>query len=43
MVLEHGVALPRKAIEFAGEEEIAEFLSDWAEAHPGQVVTHGVY
>jgi ankyrin repeat protein len=43
MVLEHGVALPRKAIEFAGEEEIAEFLSDWAEAHQGQVVTHGVY
>lgn len=42
-VLEHGVALPRKAIDFAGEEEIAAFLADWAEAHPGQVVEHGVY
>lgn len=42
-VLQHGVALPRKAIDFAGEEEIAAFLADWAEAHPGQVVEHGVY
>lgn len=38
LVLEHGLALPRQATEFAGDPEIASFLSDWAEAHPGQVV-----
>lgn len=38
LVLDHGVALPRQAIEFAGDPEVAAFLSDWAEAHPGQVV-----
>lgn len=40
--LEEGVALPRRAIEVAGDQEIAEFLRDWAEARPGQVVEHGV-
>lgn len=40
--LEEGVALPRRAIELAGDQEIAEFLSDWAETHPGQVVEHGI-
>lgn len=43
LALEHGVALPRAAIEFANEEEIAGFLSDWAEAHPGAVVDQGAF
>ncbi|SMY06746.1 ankyrin repeat domain-containing protein [Flavimaricola marinus] len=38
IVLDHGLALPRKAVDFAGEPEVAAFLSDWARAHPGQVV-----
>jgi hypothetical protein len=38
LALEHGVALPRKAIEFAGDPAVAEFLADWAAARPGQVV-----
>ncbi|MEL7027307.1 MAG: ankyrin repeat domain-containing protein [Pseudomonadota bacterium] len=42
LALEHGVALPRRAPEFAGEPEMAVFLADWAEAHPGQVVEGGV-
>ncbi len=42
MALEHGVALPRRAPEFAGEPDMAAFLADWAEAHPGQVVEKGV-
>jgi hypothetical protein len=42
LALEEGVALPRRAIELAGDQEIAEFLSDWAEARPGQVVEHGI-
>ena len=42
LALEQGVALPRPSIEFAGDEEVAAFLADWAEAHPGQVVDHGV-
>jgi hypothetical protein len=37
----HGVALPRQAIAFAGEPEVAAFLADWAEARPGQVVDGG--
>jgi hypothetical protein len=41
LALEEGVALPRRAMELAGDEELAEFLEDWAEAHPGQVVEHG--
>jgi hypothetical protein len=41
LALEEGVALPRRAIELAGDQEIAEFLKDWAEARPGQVVEHG--
>lgn len=42
IVLEHGVALPRHAVELAGDPEVSEFLADWAEAHPGQVVDGGV-
>ena len=38
LALTHGVALPRAAVEFAGREDLAAFLQDWAEAHPGQVV-----
>lgn len=38
LVLEHGAALPRRAIEMAGDPDMADFLADWAEAHPEQVV-----
>lgn len=38
LALEQGVALPRRAIALAGEPEVAEFLGDWAEDHPGQLV-----
>ncbi|MDJ0628000.1 MAG: ankyrin repeat domain-containing protein [Rhodobacter sp.] len=42
LALDEGVALPTRAIEFAGEPDMAEFLSGWAEAHPGQVVEGGI-
>ncbi len=42
LALEAGVDLPRRAIQFAGVPELAAFLADWAEAHPEQVVEHGV-
>ncbi|MEL6959939.1 MAG: ankyrin repeat domain-containing protein [Pseudomonadota bacterium] len=42
LVLEEGVALPRKGIEAAGDPAIRAFLRDWAIARPGQVVEHGV-
>ena len=38
LVLEHGMALPRSALQRAGVPEVAAFLADWAKAHPGQVV-----
>lgn len=41
--LEHGVALPRPAIEGAGTPEMAAFLEGWAAARPGQVVADGVW
>ena len=41
LALEEGVGLPRQAIDFAGDPEVAEFLADWAEARPGQVVPGG--
>ncbi|MEL7114517.1 MAG: ankyrin repeat domain-containing protein [Pseudomonadota bacterium] len=41
--LVEGVALPIKAIQYAGDEAMAAFLADWGEAHPGQVVDNGVY
>jgi len=39
---EEGVALPGRAIGFAGEPAMAAFLADWAEARPGQVVERDV-
>lgn len=42
LALTEGVALPKRAIELAGDAECAAFLADWAEAHPGQVVETGV-
>ncbi|KMW59842.1 ankrin repeat protein [Candidatus Rhodobacter oscarellae] len=41
LALEEGVALPKRAIELAGEEDMAEFLAEWGAAHPGQVVQDG--
>ncbi len=41
LVMREGVALPKRAIDMAGEDEVAVFLADWAKAHPGQVVDHG--
>ncbi|WP_136439425.1 ankyrin repeat domain-containing protein [Pacificoceanicola onchidii] len=38
LALEEGVALPRAQIRGAGRSDVSEFLSGWAEAHPGQVV-----
>ena len=42
LALTEGVALPMRAIELAGEPNVAAYLADWAEAHPGQVVEGGV-
>lgn len=41
LALHEGVALPRRASDLAGSEDISHFLSEWAEAHPGQVVDGG--
>lgn len=41
LALKAGVALPRRAIDLAGEPAVAAYLADWAEAHPGQVVDGG--
>ncbi len=41
LALVEGVALPKRTIEYAGEPGMAGFLSDWARAHPGQVVDKG--
>ncbi|WP_424966534.1 ankyrin repeat domain-containing protein [Dinoroseobacter sp. S375] len=38
LALQEGVPLPRRAIDLAGGDDIVEFLSDWAERHPEQVV-----
>ncbi|MFY0596971.1 MAG: ankyrin repeat domain-containing protein [Cognatishimia sp.] len=38
VVLTEGVAIPRGAIDMAGDERVSAFLSDWAQAYPGQVV-----
>ena len=42
LVLTEGVALPKRAIDLAGEPHVAAFLADWAEAHPGQVIEGGI-
>ena len=42
LALNEGVALPKRAIELAGEPHVAAFLADWADAHPGQVVETGI-
>lgn len=42
LALEQGVALPRRAPQLAGDPAVAEFLADWAQNHPGQVVEGGV-
>lgn len=42
LALKEGVPLPRRAIDLAGSDDVAEFLSDWAEQHPSQVVEGGV-
>ncbi len=41
-VMTYGLALPQRAIDLAGNEEVAAFLSDWADRHPGQVVAGGL-
>ena len=43
VVLEEGVALPRRAIAGTGNSDIRAFLADWAQDKPGQVVEHGIY
>jgi len=42
MALERGVALPKRAPQFATEPAMVEFLADWAATHPDQLVEHGV-
>ncbi|MBU2994230.1 ankyrin repeat domain-containing protein [Octadecabacter sp. 1_MG-2023] len=42
LVLDHGVALPRKTIEMAGDDDVRRTLEDWAAAKPSQVVAHGI-
>ena len=39
--LEEGVALPKRAIDMAGDDGVRAFLADWAKRKPGQVVAHG--
>ncbi len=41
LALHEGVAIPQRAIEVAGDPDVAEALRAWAEAHPGQVVEGG--
>ncbi|WP_237220262.1 ankyrin repeat domain-containing protein [Salipiger sp. CCB-MM3] len=38
LLLDHGVALPRKALAMVGRSDLAAALAAWAEAHPGQLV-----
>ena len=42
LALKQGVALPRRVIKFAGEPKVKALLQEWAKAHPGQVVQHGI-
>ena len=42
LALSEGVALPRRAIDLAGTDEISEFLLDWSLRHPEQLANGGV-
>lgn len=42
LALDQGVALPQAAINFSAREDVGEFLREWADAHPGQVIQGGV-
>ena len=42
LALQQGVPLPRRAIDLAGEDSMAEFLADWGESHPAQLTDHGI-
>lgn len=42
LALTQGVALPKRAIALAGREDMAKFLTQWAQDRPGQVVADGV-
>ena len=41
LALESGVRLPAKAIEFAGEQSMANCLQNWARSNPSQVMKDG--
>lgn len=41
LALKEGVALPRRAIELAGDPQVVSFLTEWAQSKPGQVVEGG--
>lgn len=41
LALEHGVALPKQAIKFAGNDDLRAVMEQWARDRPGQVVAHG--
>ncbi len=43
IVLDEGVALPRRAISISGNKDICAFLEEWARDKPGQVVDFGIY
>lgn len=38
LALHHGVALPKALIQQTGNEEMSDFLAEWASERPGQVV-----
>jgi len=42
LALNHGLALPKRAIKFAGDPKVKAYLERWAEDRPGQVVEHGI-
>lgn len=42
LALTEGVALPRRAIDLAGDEMVSFYLADWAERYPGQVIEGGL-
>ncbi|WP_121064589.1 ankyrin repeat domain-containing protein [Chachezhania antarctica] len=42
LALQQGIALPRRALDVAGETRMRDFLADWAERYPGQVVEDGI-